>query len=354
MSRVLIYTDPHIGLSRKANATPSSALARELETREALRTMLRAHRASGGLSVCTGDLFDRSSNPEPVVAAGAEIVGLTDRVLAGNHDVENKNDSLSSLELISTISQDMRERLVVGPGSAPEVQVFEVEQTKFFLVPHVYSQKLFIEALELAQRRALDLYESGEAFWGILCLHCNYNMPNSDEDVQLTLQRDKAHTLLSTFHHIVIGHDHVPKTDFDGRLIVLGSFRPTAFDNLTDKYTLLIDTVSGEVIRQCVWNKEEQVYSGKASAVPENKTYQYYDIEDDLKSGETQRKVVKLFKNGAFGVRVKTNNSEEIQETLPKLRLASIVEHIDNDLKAKNTPSLYGLWKYYLEKVRND
>jgi hypothetical protein len=80
-----------------------------------------------------------------------------------------------------------------------------------------------------------DAYDQAE-LGNILLLHCNYDSPFATQESTLNLTRDRAEYLLTKFSHILIGHEHMSRDDFDGRVLLLGNTHPTGFSDISDKF----------------------------------------------------------------------------------------------------------------------
>jgi hypothetical protein len=149
---------------------------------------------------------------------------------------------------------------------------------------------------------------------------------------------------LAFFHYILIGHVHAPVDHFGGRLKLIGSVFPTAFDNLESKRALLYDTEVGVFGEVCTWDASTHLFRGLASQV--STSAEYFDLEDDLPPGQAQKLAVQLFKQGALGVRLKRSGLLE-DLTKPEVtatQFENLATTIENELAA-NRPELLPLWK---------
>jgi len=336
VAQVLIYTDPHLGLKRKANFTPASAAAREKEAITSLLSLVREASEKGHTVICAGDFFDKANNSENVIDSTLEIAGYTDFILAGNHDVKNNVESVSSLDIVNKVHGNV---LFSHPAGYHQI---DIEDWEFVFVPHVMSQKRFIEILgHLAHGNVVSNKS-------ILILHCNYDTLCSEDDIHLTLTRSLTENLLTKFRYIFIGHEHTAKEDFDGRLKLIGSFRPTAFDNLDEKSVVVFDTETGAVARKVVW--EPSVYVGPASSAALEPGKQYYDIEDDLEVGSVQSLAVSLMSKGAFGVRIRNTTQNKDLEEIDYKSIEFLPEVVINDIQ-KHEPDLLDTYNTLLKSI---
>lgn len=338
MSKVLIYSDPHIGLSRKANSTPLSSALREAWCRNELHALLDRHE----VSFCLGDFFDRESNPEETISAGIALAQKTSIILAGNHDIPNREGKLSSLELVREVLPNIP---MIADKQENDGFITDVGGTSFFFAPHALTQADYDQMIE-----GLRVEAAKAPKYRVLCLHCNYDLPEQFlNDSTLNLTKDQALELLRDFHYILIGHVHTPADYFEGRLKLVGSVFPTAFDNLEDKRALVYDTETGTFDQILTWPAVENLLSCPASMLAQTAAgtalAQYFDLQDDLPPGQTQKLAIDLFKAGAFGVRI--SSTKAVQEEQPSFSAAQferLPASIEREL-LEARPHLYELWK---------
>ncbi len=308
--KILFLSDLHLGLTRTANHTAESSQRRELESRKQLsaiigKGMVGVARNHWPKIVCAGDFFDKFSNPETTIVEAIECANAFEYILSGNHDHSQRADTYSSLDLLAEV-QGQDSSIVKEPSK------YSIEGLWF--VPHCLNQDLFVEALEQVRGKA-SCTEGPR----ILVTHCNYALPFELTSSSLNLSRALAEQLLGTFDFILLGHEHTPREDFDGRLIVIGSHFPTAFDNLTDKRHLIYDTETKSMASVVHWRAAEHVYVGPGcDALP---GLQYYDLSDN----SDPKLPVQLFKAGALGVRVPSSAAQQtfVHQDLPRLDLAA-------------------------------
>lgn len=337
MPKVLIYSDPHRGLRRAANFTPDSNARREAETGKALLDLLTTAKQEGDFVICAGDFFDTESNSEATILEALPIAEQTDLILAGNHDVPNREGRASSLDLI----REVFPKKIVSNETGTELGL---GSTRFFFVPHKLTQEAFEGALDRAEQRAAAV-----PLYRVLVLHCNFDLPEAFlTGTELNLSRARAEQLLGTFHSIAIGHEHTAADHYDGRLKIVGSVFPTAFDNMGQKRVLVYDTETGKFEDYQTWCQMEYFWPGSASKL-NGTTFtgreQYFDVLDDLEPGQAQKLVVALFKGGAFGVRLRRPETAQPTRTKVEARqFERLPETIEADL-AKSHPELLELWK---------
>lgn len=340
---LLFYSDPHLGQVRKANMTAESNLAKEQLNGKRLSLLL----SQEGAKFCLGDFFDKESNPEEIILGAMDIARQTDVILAGNHDIPNRAGKASSLKLLEEVFPG---KVLIADPEAPEGFSSKVEGTLLCFAPHAMTQEAYDAIIA-------DLVEEADQHSGtrILCLHCNYNLPEAfvSENV-LNLTEAAALSLLAHFHYILIGHVHTAEDHFEGRLKLIGSVFPTAFDNLDRKRALFYDTETFTFREFVTWDPEHHLFTGNASAVsagPMNPDLEYFDLFNDLPPGEAQKLVVHLFKEGAFGVRLRQPEVEE--QAQPEITSAHF-EQLPNVIEAelhREKPKLYPIWKELRELV---
>lgn len=248
MSTLLrFFTDPHIGRELKANTTPASRaqLQQQLFLYAEQAATCPPPSAMEGrkvrATICGGDLFDTDHNPEHIILQGAKIAARCDVLLGGNHDVINVTGRESSLSAIAKLTG--RESIIQPPGPGQvywhHVQYGEVD---LFTVPHHALQEHFEKALD----QALASAKTSPAKRKLLLLHCNWNMRLDVGENDLNLTEAKAQKLLEQFDYLILGHDHRPRRELGGRVIILGNTHPTSFSDLGEKYVWFYDSEGNE------------------------------------------------------------------------------------------------------------
>lgn len=251
MTDILVFTDPHLGKSLVSHTTPDSR--RRLKDALFRQVCGLLDRFPHAKAMCLGDLFDRYQNTEDVIWQGMSVAGRLDYLMAGNHDLINDRDRIGTLQLlhqakIGTI-QLTRFGEAAGFLQEPLPGVF------FLFIPHHSSDELFQQTLEQASGWAREGKPAGAKAY--LCVHCNYDSGFAVDDTALSLSRKQAKDLLADgFDYILVGHDHHPREDWDGRVIILGNTYPTSFGDVTDKRVLVIRQDGQHEFHQ-VWNKSD-------------------------------------------------------------------------------------------------
>jgi DNA repair exonuclease SbcCD nuclease subunit len=316
--QLIIASDFHLGLSRKAHFTAESSVRRQEAAADMLRQLLSLYPPDYPF-LCCGDVFDRFTNPEQVVLDAFQIFTGPRPVhlLAGNHDVDQRVGVCSSLSLLKEVAE-------------PNLNIMMTARRwdNLILIPHCLSQELFEAELDWAERKA----DPGD----MLVLHCNYDLDFATDHISLNLTRGRAERLLGKFSRIFIGHEHVPREDFGGRLVVVGSHYPTAFDNLGDKRHLLLDLDTHELTSVTHWYASEHVYVGPAEQAPPG--LDFYDL-----TGDTDPKLpVQLFRQGALAVRTRKSQTAAPDITVGVPALDRLPDLITRELA--NQPELQSLW----------
>jgi DNA repair exonuclease SbcCD nuclease subunit len=342
--RVLIYSDPHLGLRRKAHTSlKSSKRLRDAllgKALEACRDKVAEHECE--VSICAGDLFDTYSNSEETISEAAEVVRSTTLILAGNHDLENREGSVGSLQLLDHLYPPGK--FILNNLTGSESSSVELGSTLFVFVPHAATQELFEKALN-------DAMEGASAVEGkhrILITHCNYQLSYENiPDTSINLTKEMTDRLLSVFHRILLGHEHQPTEHYGGRVIIVGSTFPTSFSDISDKRCLVYDTETGEVFSQALWMASEGAYTGSASGLINNpQEYAFIDItEDDLLPGETNKLASRLLNESACAVRLSMAGDGKITAgDVDKAALKTLPEIISADLEQQDK-ELHALWE---------
>ena len=345
MATVLLYSDPHFGLERKANFTKRSADLRDRNAIAELDDLIDRLRPTR--TVCGGDFFDRFSNPEEVLIRTLGVAKKTDFILTGNHDVSNRVGQASSLGLYTELGTT---GACVKQPNEPLIEDHAISGAHFIACPHVLTQELFEQQLE----RAIEAVSHSER-WRYLLLHCNYNLGFETSDSTLNLSEEWAQKLLGHFHKIFIGHEHTHRSLFDDRLIIIGSWRPTAFDNMDDKYVIKLDTVSGEMEKVRVWSRAEKFLECNASQFVVTHGVEYYLIHDDLQVGEVQPLVLQAFENGAYGVKVPMQKlvMGETGISREELSMSRLPDIVERELK-EGHENLLPYWSEAKEESMHD
>lgn len=248
---IMFFTDPHIGKVLVSNTTPASR--KRLTARLAGQPLAAMKNSGTGAWVCGGDLFDKFDNPAAVVRDGMKVANRCFLVLGGNHDVENSVDSYSSLDLVSDSFTEEESPVVKPIYNTTNQTITNIGKFSICAVPHHSTQQLFNETME---RLCDSKYVHDCDF---LLLHCNYDCDMATNDTSLNLTRDVAAKLLNNFKFIMIGHDHNPKRDFDGRVIVMGSIHPTCFGDCHVDHKIYGFSVGDDSItEEVVWSADEK------------------------------------------------------------------------------------------------
>lgn len=359
-----LFTDPHIDKTPVANTTAKSRKRWKQFLFDNTMTAAGGITALADGAVCVGDLFDRTQVDARDVAKGARIAGKCLKVLGGNHDVENSLDSYSALNLVSEFCDD----IVVLPVFNKVVVHTDVSLPGLVFIPHHTSKKLFAEALD----RAAAIAKKTDSTGRYLFLHCNYNCDMATKETELNLTRDDADVLLKAgFQRIFIGHDHNRKTDFDGRLVVLGSVNPTSFGDCESEhgcYTLNAGT--DELEYTCLWNPRSRMLKLTAQEMMavtaedllrDNLEVDFIRVVGDVAPSEAvefSRSLKRLWKAAdeaerLFAIKVDAKiravalRGEAVMGETGTLNLKA---QIVNELA--DSPELLALWKEILEELK--
>lgn len=242
---VVFFSDPHVGLVRRAHSTPRSRerlkqyILFHVKHIFELARRLAGNGHSGTQFVCLGDLVDTYSNDENVINTCLDIVSRCDLVLAGNHDSPNRADHLGTVGFISRV---LPRKVAYAPPGYLQIREHWLApyNTLLLAVPHHTTQTLFDTALDHAVRKAQSHHDHGHKV--IVLLHCNYDNAHTEGvDTALNLAPAQAEALLRHAEYVLLGHEHNPRSAFDGRLQIVGNVFPTGFGDLSDKRVLVWD-----------------------------------------------------------------------------------------------------------------
>lgn len=333
----LIFTDPHLGLSLRSNTTPASRVL----LMQALEQQLIQILDHDGPKICIGDFFHTYSNDEATLSRTFPLLQQLDLCLAGNHDLISIRDRMGSLQLLSELHPGV---VVHTPFGEAGAFVREIDGVRFIAVPHTTTQDLFEGSLRQAQE--LSGQGTGPC---ILLTHSNYeNNFVRDQESQLHLSREQAEGLLNHFDYVVLGHEHIPRDDLDGRLIILGNTHPTGFADMSDKRVMYVE--DGKIRFEPVWSMAEGYREYSLDTLPEAAPCPFIRLNDTLDRSDIRtmtQKVAAIWRNSpellAFKVNVQLNGVEALDvDNLQHEQLERLPELIRRELQQR--PELASLW----------
>ncbi len=215
-------------------------------------------------------------------------------------------------------------------------------------IPHCLSQTDFEAKLQEEFDRRMLTSLKGET--SMLLLHCNYdNALTESAEASLNLSKEWAGKLLSVFDYVLIGHEHIPRTDFDGHLIVLGNTHPTSFADISDKYVWEFDTDTRAFTPHMIWDPQDGYDAVGWTFAIEGGNAQFIDVigeaeaSDMPKVAKTVAAVWKLYPN-ALMVRNRVEIKREVPGTettqIPVTRLNAL-SLIAEELKGSPIADLF-------------
>lgn len=355
MNKILVFTDPHQGLRRTANTTPASSLRLRQAIHDQLRDVIALE---ADFRICAGDWFDTYNNEELVIAQSIPLMADVDIVLAGNHDLINIKDRMGSLGLVKSVlesgsgSNDCKVIMNnVGESNffVDKVSTGGVSHT-FYTVPHCSTQELFDKALDKAFEDVSSLGTStGEKRY--LVLHCNYDSNFANErQTDLNLPKFKAAELFESFDYIILGHEHIPRDDFQGRLVVLGNTHPTSFSDISDKRVMFID--DNGIQFKDIWYKSTGYLEVDWRDLEESYPHQFIKIVGSAKPEDIQditkaAKVVERNSPNLFALKLDVEFEGITHTSLESTEKAqSMSERIEAVLE-KSDKGLLAIWKEF-------
>lgn len=342
---VRFYTDPHLGVTRAANTTQASSRALQDALFE------QAKRAAGdgsSITVCLGDMFDNYSNPEPIHNQGMELMRRTHMTLCGNHDVVNRSDRVGTLEVLNSHWSQISNtsRCLFSSFGRPAAHSWKLDGEKSVLVfvPHVATQALFEESLDIASKTAKA---APNGYTVVLCLHCNYDFPDERlTETTLNLSRDRAEQALKDFDYIVMGHEHIPVEHFGGRLIILGNTHPSSFSDVSNKRIAFLE--NGKFRFETIWSKDTGYAEIQAGDLPESVSANFVRVKGSIEPGSTldvMRAVSSMWRRSPnlYVLKMELDTASSPNHTDNKaVSLSHLPEMIRKELK--DTPDLLSLW----------
>lgn len=251
--KTILFSDPHLGLRRTANTTPASRARLQDEGFKAVEAIYAKYGDDVNY-VCLGDWFDTYSNPESVVQRAAPLISQCAYSMAGNHDLVNDADRSGSLQLLRNLVPDVKKSvgyLPFGQVNMTQGLLLPGTDQAFHSIPHVVDQALFDQGLAQAYTEAQNNPKGSPRPY--LLLHCNYDNTFAG-DTDLNITRDQVKELLEVYDTIFLGHEHNPRTDFEGRLRIIGNTLPTGFGDISNKYVTIIDE-QGKITQELIWER---------------------------------------------------------------------------------------------------
>lgn len=336
MNGITFFTDPHMGLNRARNTTPASMV----KLRQAIFKQVEDIIMSSDMkNICLGDWFDNYSNSETILKESVPLLKSVDLVISGNHDQVNIKDKVGSLELLSSFMDQFDcPRNDVGESKA---YIFLLEGATLVVVPHCSTQELFEKALNEIDMRGM----TGTLF---LLLHCNYDNRFAEKDQNsLNLTKQQAAKLLEHYDYIMLGHEHQPREDFGGRLIVLGNTHPTGFADISDKRIAVFQ--DGKLEFRQIWSMADNYIEVDYREIADSYPHQFIRIAGTAKASLLPEitKAAKAVQNNSPNLLAlkldvvyedMPRMSEKVEHT--KLTLTEIVEQ-----RLSESPEMLELWK---------
>jgi len=356
MIKIRLFTDPHIGLNRTSHTTPESRARLRGSLVESIASVITTRTDAASKVFCLGDLYDRFDVDNKSLLEGLEAFSYCSEVIAGNHDFSNRKDIVSSLSVLRELGAP---KTYVYPkpnqvGAYKQLSGNPSEPMEYWFIDHKLNQELFEASLDDAFTRSANS--------SLLFLHCNYETPFASQETTLNLTRDKAKQLLTKFSHIFIGHEHVPRTDLAGKVVILGNTHPTSFSDISDKfcYDVTIDKgIVSKIQSHKIWSMNDNYLKttwqelSDITALPE--TLQFIDVVGEAEPQHMAgiaKQVADLWRmpNKLLMVR---NNVSVVREDKPvsedfHVRCESIPARISNELAGTK---MGDTWDAYMRRI---
>jgi DNA repair exonuclease SbcCD nuclease subunit len=248
---IVLVSDLHLGTNRTANTTLQSRKKLQDELfGTAVRTLVR-YKAKANTLIVAGDLFDNDTNDERTILQGFKIAEMCDVILAGNHDLPNRDGKVSSLQLLDEMTGKD------GTVVIPKVGDVRIEQgvakcgTNITLIPHHATQELFDQAIDQAVRNPIG---------GLVITHCNFDSDRAlHDDASLNITRKQAQALFDAgYEYVLNGHEHKHSAHMGGRFVNLGNTHPTSMGDISDKYVWTYSQSEG-LTKHLIWDTADYV-----------------------------------------------------------------------------------------------
>lgn len=240
-----ISTDWHIGVSRSGGTTPASQVA--------LRTALvdtLAECLDDNPHLIAGDLFDKFQidtsevlKTYKVFAEWLAKYGQPLTLIRGNHDHNERGSQVSSFDFLATVLEQQFPTLVTVARDVTHWR-------EFILVPHLPNQDLLDQAIE----------NLGDVAGKFVVFHANLaNKFAEASDHSLNVSTEQVVDLIGRGATLLFGHEHISRSLYNGRVIVLGNTHPSSIADCIghgSKYAYAID---GGVSKVETWSSEGYV-----------------------------------------------------------------------------------------------
>lgn len=353
---IFFFTDPHIGVARTSNTTLASAKALRERIYTTALAVADTGKQLGDRVVCLGDVFDKHSNPEPIVAQGAHLLQTVDDALGGNHDIKNVIGSMSSLELIDNMMADDSPVIVNPDLSQPYFTVREHEGVLLYFIPHCLNQELFEQSLHAATG---DVVER-DALRAVLCLHCNVGDAYGQVEAEgstLSLTDELQEKMLSFFNLIMVGHEHTPQKYHKGKVVVLGNLLPLSFGELADRfsYRLNPETMTLMQVRHFHADQEVRSYNARDLDTLEKFDGSYITIGGTVKPEQfpvIARQIQKIWNNSPETLMVSNVVEIDRPNTLTRDRVDDSKETLVDIVRREARAKGFGNELAELEKMK--
>lgn len=342
---LIFYSDPHLGFNRTANTTVESRKRWSQFAFDTLHQKLKALKAEhpAAIVICAGDMFDKESNDEATLLQAMKLMEVTDVVLAGNHDLPNREGKESTLRVLQKIYGDER---IVLPAQTSDWGWDK--RDRLTLLPHHGNQDLFDKAIAGLSSEAND---------GVLVTHCNYDSERAaHNDASLNMTKKQAEGLLASgFKFIVNGHEHAPRNELGGRFRIVGNTFPTSFGDISDKFVWLYDESKNQWTAESLFSKADgyvEAGLGQPTGVAD-----FIDLVGKVEPEQgpaVAEYITHLFDQGCFAVRnrVTYTTSEQVVGDLSEVgaSVVNLADTISADLKDSDLGELFNKYKQEVSK----
>ncbi|WP_454735447.1 metallophosphoesterase [Cupriavidus necator] len=245
MKPLYVLNDVHIGVTRSAGTTPTSAYALRQRIIERFGELLEQQVGNCHLLI-NGDLFDEYQIPQhdllkTYMLLTAWLADYEDASLTlglGNHDLSKDSTKLSSAEFLGhLLERAYPDRVQVVKGSA-------ALRDGMYMISHVPNQDLFDMELEAVPEGTTYLF-----------LHANYdNGFAAESDHSLNVSEEQARKLADRGVTLVFGHEHQGKQALGGKVLIVGNQIPSSVADClgnSEKFMLRITDTGPEL--EAVW-----------------------------------------------------------------------------------------------------
>jgi DNA repair exonuclease SbcCD nuclease subunit len=344
---VAFWTDGHLGIRRASHTTVASQELLRTFLYEEIMAMLDRIDAKAAeihepiLIVNLGDLVDLFTNKEEIIDQALSVVKRCDYTLAGNHDLRNNAELMSTLQFIKRQTENTDNHVIISPDPANGYYAQEWldkdNNVDITFIPHCFTQAAF----EASVRGAAEARDPDS--FSILCLHCNVGEVHgeSESDSSTLVLTAELQNVVKDFSLVLVGHEHNSKRTKN--IQILGNFFPVSFGEIGDRFLWWFDTEKKTLTKEALTTKDDQYVAIPADMLiecgGEMDVYQrMVEITGDIDAEqypELSRSLLKFWRQNAEVLFAVRNSVEVHRAHEAKKRLATDKQTLPEFVKSQ-------------------